>query len=67
MQSKNRVWRVRGNTDFIDRIAVPPASPIIIDETIWNTIYSAMTIEPKVFAADWKNQIRWMAERADIL
>ncbi|WP_255822716.1 helix-turn-helix transcriptional regulator [Treponema putidum] len=33
---------IRGNTDFIDRIAVPPASPIIIDETIWNTIYSAM-------------------------
>ncbi|UTC98844.1 WYL domain-containing protein [Treponema denticola] len=33
---------IRGNTDFIDRIAVPPALPIIIDETIWNTIYSAM-------------------------
>lgn len=35
---------IRGNADFIDRIAVPPASPIIIDEAIWNAIYTAMKI-----------------------
>jgi hypothetical protein len=27
----------------------------------------ALPLEPKVFADDWKNQIKWMAERAGIL
>ena len=28
---------------------------------------TALPLEPKIFADDWKNQIKWMAERAGIL
>ncbi|WP_255824509.1 hypothetical protein [Treponema putidum] len=51
--------------------AAPKLFFLLQDDVIMEWVLAqganVLPIEPKVFAADWKNQIKQMAERADIL